>query len=326
MKTIATIGSATRDCIIQSNKLKVASKNQGKEVSMPLGAKIELEDIILTSGGGGTNSAFTFARQGFDVSCFSKIGADASGQEIISDLKKEGIKTEIIQSSNLHTAYSVVLVTPEGRSIFVYRGAAKDFDQKSINPNQINADWLYITSLGGEIELLQKIINAASKKGIKTALNPGSQEIKKNKELFKILPQINILLLNKEEGELLSGQKEMKLILRSLNQAQILVVTKGDKGAEVAFKDKRIKVGIFEEKKLVDRTGAGDAFGSGFVSGFIKSGEELEKSCISEALRTGSANSTSVIEYLGAKKKILTKKEIQTNPRWQNLQTKTSNL
>lgn len=326
MKKIITIGSATRDCIIQSNKVKVSESTPDKRgVRIPLGTKIELEDIILDSGGGGTNSAVTFARQGFAISCFSKVGDDPSGKEIIKGLKKENVDTSLIQKSKLHTAYSVVLLTPEGRSIFVYRGAAKDFNENIISEN-INSDWLYISSLGGNVNLLKEIIENAHAKGIKIAINPGTKEIKNQSTLLKLLPKITILILNRQEALNLTSEQNITDAFKKLNKNQITVITKGKEGAEAVYHKQRFKVGIFQEEKMVDRTGAGDAFGSGFVSGFIKSGQELNENCIKEALRLGSANSTSVIEHLGAKKKILSQEEYKSNNRWQNLPVEISKL
>ena len=63
---------------------------------------------------------------------------------------------------------------------------------------------------------------------------------------------------------------------------------------------------------MVDRTGAGDAFGSGFVAGLIQA------SRIEYAIRLGSANATSVVEYVGAKKGIVTKNDFEKSSRWKN--------
>jgi sugar/nucleoside kinase (ribokinase family) len=70
--------------------------------------------------------------------------------------------------------------------------------------------------------------------------------------------------------------------------------------------------GVFKEKRYIDRTGAGDAFGSGFVSGLIRNG-------IEEGIKFGTANGTAVVEELGAKNGLLTKKRYQNEARWKNL-------
>ena len=78
---------------------------------------------------------------------------------------------------------------------------------------------------------------------------------------------------------------------------------------------KSIKLLQRMKTEVVDRTGAGDAFGSGFVSALAK-GAGVE-----QAIRAGSANATSVVEYVGAKKGILRLKDLGSK-RWQGLEVK----
>ena len=92
----------------------------------------------------------------------------------------------------------------------------------------------------------------------------------------------------------------------------IVVMTKGPQGVAVSDGKMIWQAGSFKEKKMVDRTGAGDAFGSGFVAGLIQA------SRIEYAIRLGSANATSVVEYVGAKKGIVTKNDFEKSSRWKN--------
>ena len=82
---------------------------------------------------------------------------------------------------------------------------------------------------------------------------------------------------------------------------------------------------------MVDRTGAGDAFGSGFVAGLMRHKEECKKGLCSHlaveyAIRLGSANATSMVESIGAKSGILTQKEFEKDHRWQKLSIKVVRL
>jgi len=92
----------------------------------------------------------------------------------------------------------------------------------------------------------------------------------------------------------------------------IVAVTSGDKGATVSDGKSIYTAGIFPEQRIVDRTGAGDAFGAGFVAGLMRSGGDIKYS-----IRLASANATSVVENLGASEGALTKEEFEENPRWQ---------
>jgi len=104
-------------------------------------------------------------------------------------------------------------------------------------------------------------------------------------------------------------------------------MTDGPNGVMVSDGANIYQSGIFKDQKVVDRTGAGDAFGSGFVAGLAHKRENCEKGLcrtdnIEYAIRLASANATSVVEQIGAKKGILTKEEFEKDKRWENFQIK----
>ena len=89
------------------------------------------------------------------------------------------------------------------------------------------------------------------------------------------------------------------------------------------------KAGIYKERAVIDRTGAGDAFGSGFLSRILHKIPnpksqilKLTPEDIKYAIRLGSANATSKVEGIGAKYGLLTKKQFETHKRWKNLHIK----
>jgi len=90
------------------------------------------------------------------------------------------------------------------------------------------------------------------------------------------------------------------------------------------------QAGIFKNQKVIDRTGAGDAFGSGFVAGLIHTKENNlqnpQDANIKQAIILGSANATSVVEKYGAKDGILTYKEFKNSHRWNLLPIKVTTL
>jgi sugar/nucleoside kinase (ribokinase family) len=98
------------------------------------------------------------------------------------------------------------------------------------------------------------------------------------------------------------------------NFSGIIVITDGKNGSILSDGKIRLRAGIFKERKLIDRTGAGDAFGAGFVAGIIQNPGDY-----SYAIRLASANATSNIEIIGAKTGILTKEDFLKNSRWGKL-------
>ena len=79
MYDIISIGSATRDVFFSTNDLRRFKMDEfptGEAICLGYGSKIEMKKIVLTSGGGGTNAAVTFARQGLKTANVGVIGQD----------------------------------------------------------------------------------------------------------------------------------------------------------------------------------------------------------------------------------------------------------
>ena len=115
-----------------------------------------------------------------------------------------------------------------------------------------------------------------------------------------MLDEVEILLVNKEEAQqIVPGETLDELVRHLLKYAPISVVSDGPNGVMASDGKYMVRAGMYEDVPVLDRTGAGDAFGSGLTS-HIAQGKSLK-----EAVIFGSANSTSVVQYLGAKQGIL---------------------
>jgi len=314
MFDIITFGSATQDIYLKSEKfLPVSGKNftTGKGICLPLGAKIEVEDIFFTSGGGGTNTAATFANQGFKVAYCGMVGNDNFGDLIINEVKKYGIDTSLIKKTEkTPTNIAVLLMQPgKDRTILVYRGASDLLEKKDIPWDKIKkTKWVYLAPFAGKLtESTEELIAFAKKNKIKVALNPGYNQLTlREPVLRKILKGVDVLILNREEASLLTKipyQKE-KEIFKKIDELTpgIAIMTKGGDGVTVSD-GKNLYCAKSLGMKLVDGTGAGDAFGSGFVSGLIK------KNDIVYAIQLAMANSSFAITKIGAKEGILRKNQ-----------------
>jgi len=320
MYDIVTFGSATRDLFLKSKDFKTLKSKEfitGQGLCFNLGSKIYLDDLFFATGGGGTNAAVTFAGQGLKTACVGRVGNDPGGRAILEELEKFKIKRFISEDKKIKTAYSIVLsVSRKERTILIYSGACHYLTVEDIPFNQLKAKWIYIAGLSGDsAKLLLPIMNFAKKNKIKVALNPGAAQLSLGLNGLKnILAAVDVLILNQEEGARLASLpfKKEKEIFRKLDKyvKGIVVMTKGPKGVVVSDGKYIYSAGTFKEKKYVDRTGAGDAFGSGFVSGLIRFGK------VEEAIRLGSANGTAVVEELGAKNGLLTKNRYEKEARW----------
>lgn len=302
---IVTIGKATQDVFLLSSKSFEPQEHKGVLYEqLPLGKKLDLDEVVFTTGGNVTNAAVTFARQGLHCKYVWAVGTDISSQMILDDLDKEGIDTSnVVQDEDYRSSYSVILLANTGeRTILNYHGTKLPGGDNSIDLSVLNsADWVYLSGLG-DIALLERIISRCVEHGVKVMLNPASSELNEIEKLKTLLEDVEVLVVNKEEAQqIVEGQTIEELARHATNYCPVVIVSDGPNGAVATDKKTIIEVGMYENVPVVDRTGGGDAFGSGFLS-YWSRGESLK-----DAMIFASANSTAVVGKIGAKAGILHK-------------------
>ncbi|HUC96487.1 MAG TPA: carbohydrate kinase family protein [Candidatus Saccharimonadales bacterium] len=302
-----TIGAAVQDIFMSHSPefMPFNDKYDGKVfLKIEFGSKNDVDDIIFSTGGGATNAAVTFARQGLEVEFMGTIAHDTAGQAVLTDLDNEGVDTKNVSySDKYHTGYSTVLIAPNGeRTFLTYRGASTHFDIKNFDLSESRADWVYVSSMAGDMDVLDDIFRQAKKIDKKICYNPGKDELKKISKLRPLLEDVEVLLVNKEEAQMIvDGETLEELVRKLINRVSVVIVSDGHKGVMASDGQTIVRAGMYEDVKVVDRTGAGDAFGSGFLSQWA-SGKSLKDSIV-----FASANSTSVVTKIGAKAGILHK-------------------
>jgi sugar/nucleoside kinase (ribokinase family) len=196
----------------------------------------------------------------------------------------------------------------EDRTILTYKGCSNDLHMDEVDFSKLDAKWFYFSSMMADslqtsIEIAKKIKETSSK----LIFNPSSYLAKLGVEAIKdILSVTDVLVFNKEESQLLTGLKDQKKIFKYLKSIirGIIVITDGKNGA-TCFDGKKIYfANPLKNLVIVETTGAGDAFASGFGAG-IMLGNSIENS-----LKMALLQSESVIQEYGAKSNILTKKEL----------------
>lgn len=309
---VISFGSATLDVFIITPDLKVIKSDQfftGKAIAVPYGVKVEVERSEMCSGGGGTNTAVGFSRLGLKTAVVARCGWDFAGKMVRQEIKKEGVDDRfLVQIEGEKTDYSTILVGPDGgRTILVYRGGTR-LEKSVIDFKQLNAFWFYLSSLEGNLDLVEQLTDYAGKNHIKIAVNPGKKELEQKKRFLKIAKNFDVLIVNREEAAKLLGltivdEQIFDKICSALPKA-IVVVTEGVKGLHACIPGKGKLVMDGFKVKMVEATGAGDGFGSGFIAGLIK-GWDLEK-----ALKLGVSNGASAVTRVGAKAGLIREKEI----------------
>jgi len=313
MQKVVVIGAAVMDVLLKSNGLKVVKSHEvpgGVAMCEMIGGKLEAEESLVTSGGGGTNVAVALHRLGEAVKMISRIGSDDLGEVMIKQLEREGVDLSMLQKGEGKTGVSVVLVSPDGgRSIVTYRGESGLIDSREIDWEEMKkADWIQISSLGGEMNFLEDIVTFAMTSGIKIGVNPGKKELEQKGRLLKLLPKFDLFNINRMEASLLLGvdyedEKEMVKKMADMG-AKGLSITDGKRGASVVVNRRWLKMEAFSVKS-VDDTGAGDAFVSGVVSGILQYRNP------EDFLKMGLANGGNKVTKLGAKDGLLYKDEME---------------
>ena len=302
--SILSIGAATQDVFLSGKALHGRRDVRTRDYveQFPLGAKVDIEKVVFETGGGATNAAVTFARQGLQSGYVGKVGHDPAGTEITRVLRKEGVTVDrMVTDGKLTTGYSAIMLSASGeRTILSHRGASSELKSKEVAIRTIEADWFYITSLAGNFDLLSKLLKHANLHGIQVAIDPGAMELAQPKKLKSLLPLVTVLKCNAQElRQLFGGSDVRETVLKAAHACPYVIGTDGPAGAYAAVSGKLYQAGQYQKVKVIDRTGAGDAFGSGFVAALAK-GAGIE-----DALTLASANATSVVTQVGAKPGIL---------------------
>ena len=305
MAKIVSLGSALEDIYLIDRDDFVASNIGDTSIfgKIEIGTKVDIDRVIYDVGGGGTNTATTFARLGHEAVYVGNISHDPAGESILQKLDEEGIDTSYISYSRKSTGLSVVMLDAKTgeRTILTHRGASSRYDNISESIlDEIKPDWLYISTLRGDMETIERFVVKAHSVGAKIMFNPGKLEISQLDRLLSILPSINILLVNKTEAsEIVPGSILSELASHLSNYCDEVLITDSSNGGIYASKEESYRFGVYEDIKVKDTTGAGDAFGSGFLA--ARAGGKDIPDCITIA----SANSTSVVANIGAKQGII---------------------
>ncbi len=306
---ILTIGGATWDVLLTTNECYLQPGGSHKLLGFPYGGKVDVSNAVYGFGGGAANVSVSLSKLGLKTSIITRLGSDWRGREVIKNLQHYRIDTAKVQKDKkLVTPLSFVITScgPHDHVVFVDRAASKNL-QIPRQPDK-TATWLYLTSLATPTwsAALNQLFRASRAKGVKVFWNPGSKQLQEFESLKKLLPYVTILDVNKEEAELLAHKKtsvpDLLKYLKSLGP-QAVLVTAGAHGAYY-FDGSHILYHAALKVKPVNTTGAGDAFGSGFLAGLIQTGETKK------ALHWGMLNSSSVITEPGAQKGLLNLKDI----------------
>lgn len=265
-------------------------------------------EVLLTPGGSAANVAVWASRCGLATRFIGKIGRDRFGQLAQEDLDKEGVLAHLVETEAHSTGSVAVFVDHTGQRSMV-SGHGADF---YLMPSELPLDeisgarhlhltaWSFFTD--PPRSAARKAARVARSKGASVSFDPGSFQMIQDMGVRAFLDacadlEFDILLPNKEEGEVLTGCREPSEMAKALRELfpSALIVLKLDAEGALVFDGADAHHIPPATNKLVDATGAGDSFAGAFLAHFLSSQSHVD------AARFATRISAWVIEHVGAR-------------------------
>lgn len=310
---LLTIGDASLDAFIFPTETEALCQLNDKDclICFSYGDKIPVKELEFSIGGNAANNAVGTRRLGIKTAVNLTLGEDDIGNQIVEKLIKDSVDTSYVyRQKDKRSNYSLAINYSGERTIFTYKD---EIDYQF--PSELQkVPWIYLTSMGDSFsDTYEKVASYVKRNsGTKLVFNPGSRQIRVGVDKIKnVLEASYLVYINREEAEKISGfdgsrGKEKELLEKvSALGPKVPIITDGPNGSYTLYNGKYYKAGVMPVDAY-ERTGAGDAFGSGCLSALIKGKD------ITEALVWGTVNSASVIGYVGAQRGLLKEDEMKT--------------
>lgn len=244
-------------------------------------------------GGKGSNQAIAARRAGGEVVFVGAVGADAFAEVATQFHKAEGVDARWLHSAPHSTGAAAILVNADGQNeIVVSVGASDAMTESVVTERMPDAAEIVVTQLETNLEASNTAMRCGRKMGACTVLNPAPM---RDDFALDILPWVDVLIPNETEfvrllqllhpeefGELCETNleqltsSELHALCRRL-QVSTVILTLGARGAFLSTPDFCKSFLPISGIKVVDTTGAGDAFVGGFAAGWVKFGHDLEQ-------------------------------------------------
>jgi ribokinase len=312
MYDVLSLGPARMDVFVQlpeDDITEICTVDRKRcMIELGFGEKVAVKGMEFSIGGNAGNNAVGITRLGMKSAVVGAIGDGWTDKQVIEILRGEGVETKYIEIKPGQKGFGVIINYQGERTILSYYSHSLcGFPADS----QLQAKWIYLTSMGEGYEgFYKEAVDWAKVMGAKIAFNPGTRQIKAGIDHLKYaFEKAEVLFVNKEEAEDLLqavGGADVKYLMSELRKRgpKIVAITDGPGGTYAHDGGKYWHMPIVPAE-VVERTGAGDAFGSGFLGAIIL-GKGLK-----EAMRWGTINSASVLEHVGPQAGLLNQEKME---------------
>lgn len=308
MKKVLGIGNALVDIMTI-----LESDDTLKEFNLPKGSMqlvdAETSDRVnkgtdhlkksIASGGSAANTIHGLARMGIGTGFIGKVGKDELGEFFAKDLAESRI-TPLLTKSDTPSGKAMALISPDSERTFAtYLGAAVELTPGDLTDDHYKGyDILHIEGyLVQNHALIEHAVRLARKNGLRVSLDMASYNVvEDNLDFLRsiVANYVDIVFANEEEAKAFTGKVPEEAVHVFGDQCEIAVVKTGKEGSLVKKDGQLTRISAIKAG-VVDTTGAGDLYASGFLYGLIK-GLPME-SCG----RIGSILAGKTIEVIGPK-------------------------
>ena len=292
------------DFLLKSNLTKGSMKLLEKKEFENLKSEIKIEKI--EAGGSVANAMAGIAYLGGNPSFIGKINSDEFGKIYKKSLEKVKVDFHYVEKSeNLSTGASIIFITPDSeRTMCTYLGISSQLSKDDIIEDHIKDHEIiflegYLWDKGMSEEMFKYVISLANKYKIKVAMSLSDIfcVTRHREDFLKLLKNdLNILIGNENEINELVEKKNLLdsiEVLKKINK--LIIITRSQNGSLAILNNKIINCEGIKVKKVLDVTGAGDLFASGFLK------EYLDQSDIKKCLERGSEIAAKIIQKIGAR-------------------------
>lgn len=283
MKKIIGIGNALVDILIrlEDESLleefgipKASMQLVDRELSVSILNAARGMDITMASGGSAANTIHGLARLGVETGYIGCTGRDTYGEFFRKDMGIHGIRTVLLEGSQ-ETGRAVVLVTPDSERTFAtFLGSAVDLNAADIRSNYFEGyDLLYLEGyLVQNYALVEKVVHVGRKTGLKICVDLASYNVvEANRDFLKnvINSGVDMVFANAEEAKALTGGTVAEAAEWLAAHCELAIIKMGPHGSVIRSGKENIRIGI-TEARVIDTTGAGDLYASGFLYGLVQ--------------------------------------------------------
>ena len=305
---ILGIGNAIVDVIckveesflIDNNLTKSTMKLVDETEFEKLLSNLKIEDTV--SGGSVANSIAGLSQLGNKVGFIGKVNDDDLGNKYEDGLKKENVNYFYSKKKeSMPTGTCLILITPDSeRTMCTFLGIAGKINEDDIDVNAVkNSEITFLEGYLWDEGDPKKAFDKAIKNSNKVAMSLSDLFcVERHKEHFLDLVKnkLDITFANEQEIMSLIEAKNFEEVITFAKQlGKLIVVTRGKNGAIAIKSGEIVECGIKKNLKIVDLTGAGDLFASGFLHGFVNN------LTLKENLEKGTDMSSKVIQIFGAR-------------------------